>query len=209
MADTPNNNGETVVAPTNGQATSTPTDNSGSDVEKLRQELANQARANQLANEELKKLREEREAREKAEQDAAAKKLAEQNEFKELYEQEKAKREGLETEKQADEARKELAKAKAEVLADYSDEVKALAEETGMTLASADDDAKAAFKEKLDKIQQRIGANGKVTPNNPNRHTGQPQLSPAELGKQLQNQNTFEQIASKMPGIAAMMSPKQ
>lgn len=198
--------GETGVpkAPENVTPPSAPAPGNANDtaVEQLRKEKEQaEMRANQLANQ-LK-------AKQDAEAAAEAKRLEENNEFKTLHEQEKAKREALEAKIAADEQAKELAKAKTEVLADYPDEVKALAEETGMTLASADDDAKAAFKEKLDKIQQRVGANGKVTPNNPNRPTGQVTLSPAELGKQLRNQSTFEQIVAQKPGIAAMMSSKQ
>jgi len=201
---TPNGETGTPKAPENVTPTSAPTQGNANDaaVEQLRKEKEQaEMRANQLANQ-LK-------AKEDAEAADRAKKLAEQNEFNTLYEQEKTKREALEAQIEADKQAKELAKAKTEVLAGYPDEVKALAEETGMTLASADDDAKTAFKEKLDKIQQRVGANGRVTPNNPNRPTGQPQLSPAELGKQLQNQSTFEQIVAQKPGIASMMSPKQ
>jgi len=187
----------TPKAPENNPQTPAPVQGNASDsageAEKLRKELEQaRMRENQLLN--------EKKAREEAEAARQAKELEQQNEFKTLYEQEKAKREAIESEKQAKEREAELAKAKAEVLADYSDEVKALAEEAGMTLTEPDEDAKATFKEKLDKIQNLVGTNGKITPDNPRIHNGQSELS--------QDETSFQDIISKRPGLAMMMSKR-
>lgn len=198
--------GETGMpkAPENVTPPSAPTQGNANDtaVEQLRKEKEQaEMRANQLANE----LKTKKEAEEKAE----AERLEKQNEFKTLHEQEKAKREALEAKIAEDDRNKELAKAKAEVLADYSDEVKAAADELGLDLSEASDDAKATFKEKLDKLQQRVGTSGKVTPNNPGAPSTTPELSGDELRAALKDPKKFEEIVSKKPGIAAMMSPKQ
>lgn len=196
----------TPKAPENNPQPPAPIQGNASDgvgeAEKLRKELEQaRMRENQLLN--------EKKAADEAKAAADAKTLEEQNEFKTLYEQEKAKREAIESEKQADERRTELEKAKAEVLADYSDEVKALAEEAGMSLTDTDEDAKAAFKEKLDKVQKLVGATGKVTPDNPRTPSGQPELSQDEMRVALKNEQSFQEIISKRPGLAMMMSKRQ
>lgn len=196
---------QTPEAPKNATPPPTPqTGNEGDqagEAEKLRKELEQaRMREQQLLN--------EKKAREEAEEAKKAKKLEEQNEFKELYEQEKAKREAIESEREAESRRQELEKARTEVLANYSDEVKALAEEAGMNLGSSDEDAKVAFKEKLDKIQNMVGSTGKVTPNNPGKPTQKPKLTQDELRVALKDEKSFEEIVAQRPGIAAMMSKR-
>lgn len=190
-------------APENNTRTQAPGQGNASEaaeVEKLRKELEQtKMRANQLEN--------EKQAREKAEADKKVKELEEQNEFKTLHEQEKAKREALESQIETEAKLKELTKAKVEALSDYSDEVKALAEETGMSLNSTDEADVAAFKEKLDKIQKTVGT-GKVGPNNPRRTLGQPELSKDELRIALKDDSKFEEILSKRPGIAQMLNKR-
>lgn len=172
-------------------------------VEQLKKELEQQRmRANQLENE--KKAREDAEAKRKADE------LAEQNQFKDLYEQEKAKREGLETEAEARERLASLEKAKQEVLKDYNDEVRALAEEVGLDLTDADENAVNAFKEKLDKINTRVSATGKVTGNNQPNATPQPELSVPELRKALSDEHSFHDlVVAKFPGIASMTNQRK
>lgn len=189
-------NGTPPPAPTQGNA-----GNDASEVEKLRKERDQaQMRANQLEKEKV--------AREKAEADKQARELEEQNEFKTLHEQEKAKREALEGQIAAEANRKELDKAKSTLLSDYSDEVKELAEEAGMTLGSADEADVAAFKEKLDKIQKRLGATGKVKPNNPGAPQRQGEPTGDDLKVALKDPAKFQDLISKRPGLAAMMTPK-
>jgi len=192
----PENGTPTPLAPPTGNASE-----GAGEAEKLRKELEQaRMRENQLLNE--KKAKEEAEAKQKA------KELEEQNEFKSLYEQEKAKREAIETERETEEKRKELDKKKSEVLTDYSDEVKAVAEETGMALNSTDEADVAAYKEKLDKVQKMVGT-GKVGPNNPGKSTGKPELSQDELRAALKDPNKFQEIISQRPGIAALMTPRR
>lgn len=197
--------GETVTpqAPENGTQTPAPSQGNAGDVtelEKLRKERDQaQMRANQLEK--------EKQARDTAEADRKAKELEEQNEFKTLYEQEKVKREAIETEREADERRKELSKVKDETLSKYSDEVKALAKEAGMTLDSADEAAVTAFQEKLENIQKMVG-NGKVGPNNPRKPMGKPELSGDELKLALKDPAKFQEIISQRPGIAQMMTKR-
>lgn len=195
---------ETPKAPENGTQTPAPNTGNASDsaVEQLRKEKEQaEMRANQLANQ-LK-------AKEEAEAAAKAKELEEQNQFKDLYEQEKAKREQIESEREAEERRKELKKAETGVLAEYPEEVKALVEETGMTLDSTDEEAIAAFKEKVENINKRVGATGKVGHNNPNRPNEAPVPTGDDLKLALKDPNAFAEIVSKRPGIAVMMSPKR
>lgn len=209
MADgTPSGETSTPETPKNGTQPPAPTQgNAGTSVdvgelEKLRKERDQaQMRANQLQK--------EKEAKDKAAADAEAKKLEEQNQFKDLYEQEKAKREGLEGSLEAEKAAKKLKDAKATVLADYPDELKSLAEDAGIEPASADEVDMNAFKAKLDKLHNAVGAKGKVGPNNPGNPGSTNQPSGDELKSALKDQNKFEEILSKRPGIAAMMTPKR
>ena len=172
-------------------------------VEQLRKQLEQtQMRANQLENE--KKQREQQEA------DRKAKELEEQSQFKELAEQEKAKREALEAEIAEREQKAEIEKARNEVLKDYSDEVKALAEEVGLDLTAADENAVTSFKEKLDKINSRVTGTDKIKGNNPNPVNNEPELSGDELREALQDENKFHEIVTKkFPGIAAMTNQQK
>lgn len=170
-------------------------------VEELRKQLAQQEmRANQLANQL------------KAEQDAKdaekAKELEEQNQFKSLYEQEKTKREAIEAEAEEKEKQAELKKVKQEVLGEYSEEVKALAEEAGMDLTSSDETTVNSFKEKLEKINTRLGT-AKVSANNPKSADAPADLSVDDLRETLRDDNAFhELVTKKFPGINSMTKQK-
>lgn len=199
--------GETQTPEAPKNVTPAPTPNPGNEggnageAEKLRKELEQaRMREQQLLNE-----KKEREAEEDAKRQ---RKLEEDNQFKELFEQEKAKRESLESAKEAEERQKQVSEAKAKVFSDYSDEVKALAEDAGISLDSADETDIEAFTAKLDKIQAALGANAKVTPNNPNRPNNKPALSQDELRVALKDPNSFAEIVAQRPGIAAMMKQK-
>lgn len=195
---------QTPKAPENVTPTSAPVqgnaDGAG-EAEKLRKELEQaRMRENQLLNE-----KKERDAKEDA---ARAKKLEEDAEFKTLYEQEKAKREAVESERETENRRKELDQARSTALSEYSDDVKTLAEEVGLTLNSADESDVTAFKAKLDNLQKRVGT-GKVGPNNPRASSGKVELSPDELKIALKDPAKFQEIVSQRPGIAQMMSKRQ
>lgn len=191
------------AAPAQAPATPPTVKTEDGEVERLRKEKEQaEMRANQLQN--------QLSAKEKAEADAKAKELEEQEQFKSLYEQEKAKREAIEAERQEQEQKAELDKARQEVLSAYNDEVKALAEEVGLDLTSADDAAIDAFKEKLDKINTRVVSTGKVSGNNQPNTNQLPELSKDELREGLQDENKFHDIVvARFPGIAAMTNQKK
>src|SRR3990167_11066171 len=171
-------------------------------VEELRKQLAQQEmRANQLANQ-IK-------AKEDAEAAKLAKDLEEQNQFKSLYEQEKAKREAIESDVETKEKQAEIKKTKQEVLGEYSDEVKAIAEEAGMDLTDSDDVTVNAFKEKLEKINTRLGTS-KISANNPANPSKPLELSGSDLREALRDNNAFHDIVTKrFPGIKAMTKPQR
>lgn len=170
------------------------------EVERLRKE-AEQARmrANQLEK--------EKEARDKADEEARLKRLEEENQYKELYEQEKAKREGLETEAEKKQREAEVAETKQKILGDYSDAVKQEAEEFGFDLTTTDEADVEAFKDKLEKINKRLDS--KVSPNNPGTPTPQETLSGDALRDALHDDAKFhELVTKKFPGIKSMTNEK-
>lgn len=205
--------GETVTPPSNepanpvipAPAAVAPVveDNSQDEVVRLRKELEQKTmRENQLQNQ-LK-------AKEDAEAAAKAKEMEDQNQFKELFEQEKAKREALEAAQTESEKKTEIEKAKTDVLAEYSDEVKTLAEEVGVDLISSDESAVSAFREKLEKINNRVVTSGNVGPNNRNTDVKPTTLTGDALKEALQDPNQFHNIVvASHPGIAAMTAPKK
>lgn len=212
MDDTPKP-GETVApkAPENNanpQAPiAPPSQGNASDqgeVDRLRAELKElqqkAMRVNQVENE-LAKVKQ-------AQEEADRAKLEEQNQFKELYEQEKAKLEAVEAERESEEKRKAIGEAKKKVLADFSDDVKALAEETGIDLTSEDEADVTAFKEKLDKINTKLTATSKIGANNPLKPSANSELSSDELKIALKDPAKFHEIISKRPGIARMMTKR-
>lgn len=166
-----------------------------SEVEKERK-LREQAemRANQLANQ-LK-------AKDDAEAAAKAKELEENNEFKTLYEQEKARREELEASQEADQKAKEVKDTSESILSDYSDDVKALAEDAGLELKDVSEDAVAEFKGRLDKFQTRIGS-GKVGPNNPGSPSNKKEYTREELHEILNDPAKRDAYYKAKGGVAS------
>jgi ABC-type proline/glycine betaine transport system ATPase subunit len=208
MSDTPN--GETVNAgdsqttvqtpATPAVAPATPQVNAGdpAEVERLRKE-------NEQKDLRVRQLENERAAREKADEEAKAKALEEQNQFKDLYEQEKAKREAAEAEAEKTQRESELKKARADVLAEYNEDVRALAEEVGIDLTDTDDSAVASFKEKLDKINTRVATTGTVGPNNRQANNDKTELSGDDLKVALREEKSFHDlVVDRYPGIASM-----
>lgn len=205
MTDTPQ--GETVVVepPKNDAATpvTPPVEDKkqdNSEVERLRKE-AEQAtmRANQLANQ-LK-------AKEDAEAAAEAKELEEQNKFKDLYEQEKAKRLEVESAQEKQEKDAAIKVESDKLFAEYPEQVKALADEAGMSLSDTDEEAVATLKAKLDKISGLVAA-PKVTANNPGSPSPKIDLSPQELHETLNDPAKFEAFVKKnFKGITSMTAP--
>lgn len=201
--ETPSGETQVVTDPkTNATPTVTQPSAVDAQLEKLRKE-AEQAtmRANQLANQ-LK-------AKEDAEAAAKAAELAEQNKFKDLYEQEKAKRLEVET-AQAEAERKSLLKeASDKLFAQYPEQVKSLAEKTGMTLTSADEDDVAAFKARLDEVSTLV-KQPKVTANNPGERSTVTEMAPMDLHAIANDPKKFEEYLKKNnPGVASMMKPAE
>lgn len=131
------------------------------EVERLRKE-ADQARmrASQLENE-LKAKRE-------AEEAEKAKRLEENNEFKSLWEQSEAKRKEMERQMEDQQRNQALEQGTQEVFSQFPTDVVELAKETGLSLTDTSDEAKVAFKEKLDRIAARVVTSQPVQASNPN-----------------------------------------
>lgn len=200
MTDTPNS--ETVVGPKNDATPSVPAPQVNTvdtaEVERLKKEAAQaQMRANQLENE-LRK-------REAAEEAARLKQLEENNEWKSVAEQNRAKLEALEAEREAEERSKELAAAKQEVFKQFPAEVIELAEETGLSLSDATEDAKEALKAKLEKIQSKVVTSKPVTPNNP-ANPNPPDADRSEKLKRMAygDKQARQEIIGSLPGVEAM-----
>jgi len=173
-----------------------------SEIERLRKELEQKTmRENQLANQ-LK-------AKEEAEAEAKRQQAEANEEFKNLYEQERLKNEERERELEATKRQDALKSAQSEVLADFSDEVKTLAEEAGMSLADDSEEAKQLFKQKLDKIASMVTKSEKVSPNNPAPQNNRSDLTGDDLKLALKSEAGFhEVIMQKFPSIANMTQKK-
>lgn len=204
MPDTPT--GETGNAgdsKTTGQPTATPQVNAVDPAEVERQKKAAeqaQMRANQLENE-LKKFKEEQAA-------AKAKELEEQNQFKSLYEQEKAKREEIETERETSKRQAELTTATDTVLGEFSQEVVEIAKDAGLGLSDNTEEAKAALKEKLAKIQEKVVKNSTPTPNNPSTGSATPsaeqQIETLRYGSAQDKQRVKTDLIGNLGAVKAM-----
>jgi len=171
------------------------------EVEKLRK---------QLQQEQMEKnmLRNKLSDKEKAEEEAAKKKLEENEQFNKLYEQEKAAREKLEAELEAKEQNAKKAELKSTVENDFSAETIELARETGIDLADTDEEAVESYKAKLAKIEEKTKSSGKIGGNNPGTPTTPPIPEGDELKAALKDPAMFDDLVSRMPGIAQMMSKK-
>lgn len=204
MADTPL--GETATpgdSKTNEPPVATQVVNATdpAEVERLKKE-AQQAtmRANQLQN--------QIDEAKKAEEAAKAKALEEQNEFKSLYEQTQAKLQEIETEKEREARKVEIETASNDVLKDFPDAVKEIAKETGLSALDNSEEAKAAFKAKLDNINAKLPQT-KVSANNPGNPTPtNNNLSSDDMKIALKNENNFHDLASKLPTVQAMLSKR-
>ena len=201
MADTPN--GETVVTEaleTKAEAPAIPVvekKTEDSEVERLRKE-------NEQIVMERNLLRNKLDAEEKAKEAAKAKELEEQNEYKLLFEQEKAKNEEIQRERDADALKKQLTDSQTSILSDYSDDVKALADDAGLSLTDVTDEAVASFKERLDKFQARLG-NQVVRPNNPGAPSGKTEYTGEELRAILADPQKRDAYYRAKDGVTAMM----
>lgn len=194
--ETPKNEAGTPSTPT-AQPEEKKTDNA---VEELRKQLEQERmRANQLAN--------QVQASKDAEAKAAQKKLEEQGEYKTLLEQANAKLEALEAERAEEVRRRELAEASANVFAEYDEDVKALAEDTGLSLTDTSEEGIANFKERLDKIQTRIGQK-KPSANNPGVVDTTKTYTGAELRDIMRDPKKRDEYFRNFGGIAEQMDAR-
>jgi len=153
-----------------------------------------------------KRLKEERKEKKAEEEEAAKlKQLEENNEWKSVAEQNRAKLEALEAEREAEQRSKELQAATSEVFSAFPTEVRELAEEMGVGLSEATDEAKEALKLKLEKVQAKVATEKKVTPNNPSNPTSAtaPQ---AELIERMKygDKQARSQVIADLPGVKQM-----
>lgn len=164
MSDTPT--GETVNA---GDSQTTVTTSTApvanvvdpAEAERLRKESEQKdLRIRQLLN--------EKEARDRAEAEAKAKVLEENNEFKSLWEQSEVKRKEVERQMEDQQRAQAIEQGTQEVFSQFSTDVVELAKETGLALTDTSDEAKVAFKEKLDKIAAKVVTSRPIQANNPN-----------------------------------------
>lgn len=196
---------ETVKTEALENNTGTPAQPQGKSAAEL--ELERLRKEHQQIEMERNQLRNKLEAEEAAKAAAKAKELEEQNEFKTLFEQEKAKREALENERQEEARRKELGTAQATILAEYDDDVKGLAEDAGITLSDTSDEAAQAYKEKLEKLQTRLGKQ-KVQPNNPGVSSEKKTYSQEEMRQILNDPVKRDQYYREQGGVTAAMMGK-
>lgn len=204
MADTPTGETVTPEAPSNNATPpATPVVNAdAAEVERLRKE-AEQARmrANQLENELAKR---------KADEEAAKlKQLEEQNEWKTIAEQNAAKLEAIQQEREEAERQTAIRTATSDVLKDYSQDVIELAEDAGLALVDDSEEAKAAFKQKLDKISAKVSASVRPATNNPGApQQNNQQLSSDEMKVALRDEKKFHDLVSQLPTVARQI-PKR
>jgi hypothetical protein len=134
------------------------TDNS--ELEKLKKEKEQaEMRANQLANQ-LK-------AKEDAEAETKRKQLEDQQEWKQIAEQNQAKLDAIQQESDEKAKAETLRLAEETIFAEFSQEAIEVAKEAGLALPEDSDSARQTFKEKLQKISDKVVSSNKVTPNNP------------------------------------------
>lgn len=103
-----------------------------------------------------RQLENEKAIRDKADEATRQQQLEEQNEFKTLYEREKETREQLERDKETSTKQASIDAAKADVLKDYSPEVKDIADTAGLSLTDDTPEAQAELKTKLDSIAAKL-----------------------------------------------------
>lgn len=156
----------------------------------------------------IKQLENAAAARDKADAEAKAKDLEEQSKFKELYESEKSAKEELLTEKQTAEKQTAVKAEADKVLADFPDEVKALASDLGVTLTDDSEEAIADYKTKLESAAKRVGA--KVTPNNPSAPQTPGKVTGPALRELMADPVKWDAyMRENYSTTAAMMTPKR
>jgi len=171
----------------------------------LATQLAELAKEKDKIAQERNMLRNKLDEKGKAEKAAELKELEDKEEFRTLSEQQKTRADALQEEldkKEADEAR---ARIKSKVFADFSTEVKDLAEVAGITVDDTLDETEAEeqLRAKLKVFQDKVGATTGVGPNN-QKPEGDPDPRQAQLDKYMNsgNKRDFEQMIKTIPSIA-------
>lgn len=120
------------------------------EVERLNKELEQQRmQVNQLQN----KLT----AKEQAEAAARQKQLEEKEELKTLYEQTQSQLDEMKRTMDAEKRQKELETTAQAILQEFPENIRNIAQTTGLSLADDSDVAKTNFKEKLGELQAQVG----------------------------------------------------
>lgn len=202
MADTDPKPSETASQPPlkNEQPTATPPEEKKPDDVKI-EELRKKAEQAEMR---VNQLTKELDAEKKAKAESKQKELEKNQEYKILYEQKDAELEEIKRDQEAAEQQKTVAETTQKTLADYPDEVKAIAEDTGLSLKDATDEAVTEFKTKLDKIQTRLGV-AKVTPNNPGVPSSKKDYTGEELRQILADPVRRDAYYRAKGGTTAMM----
>jgi hypothetical protein len=117
-----------------------------------------QLRARQLEN--------EAKARKEADEKAANKKLADDEEYRELAARAQARVDELERSQEESAKRATVSAAETAIMTEFPSEVTELALTTGLVLTDDTDEAKAAFKAKLDAIAAKVAPTKRVVGNN-------------------------------------------
>lgn len=160
MSDTPN--GETAMTQPLDNNVTVPT----TPVVNVDPAVTEANKKAEQAQMEANMLRNKLKALEDADSATRAAKLEEQQEYKTLYEQEKAERERIATERDTETRQQTLATEESKIIAQYAPEVLEIAKELGFGLTDTNEDAVAAFKSKLDKVSEKVGAKIGIQPNN-------------------------------------------
>lgn len=209
MVDTPTGDPVTPEAPS---PTATPpatppavTPVDTAEVERLRKEV-------EQANLRARQLENEKAARDKADAEAKTKELEDNQQFKTLADQEKARADAAEA-KLAEASKQAEVKTEADkLLAEYSPEVRKLAEEVGVSLTDTSDTSVTAFKARLDALNAPFGGK-KVASNNPSKpDPGKPSFANADGVVEQPLDKTpkkLDEMFASMPGISSMMRPQQ
>lgn len=174
-----------------------------SSVEQLRKDLEKERMEKNMLRNKLDTAQQE-----KAKQEQA--KLEEKEEFRTLYEQEKARAEALAAEKEEAEKSRALTEATGELLADFSDEVKATVEETGLSLGDLSEEAREEFKTKVGAIAKRVDTTT-IAANNPNPNP--PKAGRAELIDNYRlnrkDPKAWNDLAMSIPSVKEMVEKSQ
>jgi hypothetical protein len=160
-------------------------------------------RANQLQN--------EAEARKKADEEAARKKLEEDEKWKDVAEQERLKREELEQQVQSQAQEKRLKAVESQLLSEFPQEVRELAETVGLSLQEDSEEAQTAFKDKLGKLAEKVPVSNPVGASNHSNSPRTGKLNREDVVMHLRHGTPEQKLAAieNIPIVQQMSQPHQ